>query len=115
MKNPNFKQNTEIIPLRKTSEIARELVDKYELEKEIEEEKEVKEALKDLGGEEDPLVKEGFKFLYSKKIQEQLEAGKDFDEISPFRKLRKIVKELVENKISIKDLSSILQQCLILC
>ncbi len=110
MENPNLKQDTEIIPSGKISEIARKLVDKYELEKEIEEEKEVKEALKDLGGDKDPLAKEGVKFLYSKKIREQLKTGKDFDEITPFRKLRKIIKELVENKFPSKNLLSILQQ-----
>lgn len=107
MKNLNLSQNTEIIPLEKFSELARELTDKYKLEKEIEEEREVKERLKRV---EDPLVREGIKFLYSKEFVKKIRSGGSLDELTPFRKLRKIIGELSKNKISLEELPLILQQ-----
>lgn len=107
MKNSNKKQNKGIFFSEKDYEIIRNLVEKYKLEKEIEKEKEVKERLK---GIESPLERAGIKFIFSKKIREQLKEGKSLDEILAFGKLRKIIRELKEKKISFKELSFLLQQ-----
>lgn len=81
------------------------LVKIYNLEKEIEEEKEVKEKIAET---ETCDQKMGIKIVYSEKIKKQLDEGKTLSEVLPFRKLKIIIKEFIEKKISKDDLPIII-------
>ena len=107
MTNTDLSQINEFISSENISKTIRGLVEKYGLEKDIEEEKEVKKRLEKI---EDPAAREAIKFLSSKKFAEQLKKGESLDELFPFRKLKKIIKEIIENKISFEELPLILQE-----
>ena len=109
MDNLNQKQNIKIISLKKIADIVELLTKKYELEKDFEEEETVKKMLKDIDREDSELV-EGTKFLFSEKITKRLEKGINFDEITPFRKLKKIVNDFIEKKINPEDLTLIIKE-----
>lgn len=107
MTNQNLKQNKNLVSSESITEIIVRLVEDYGLDKEIEEEEEVK---KRLVGAENFLQKQGIKFLFSKKIKEQLEKGKNLDEIIASRKLRKVIGELSKNNVSAEKLTADIQK-----
>lgn len=82
------------------------LIEKYGLDKEIEEEL----VKKKLEGAENFLQKEGIKLLFSKSLEEQLEKGGSLDEVLASRKLRKIIAALNKNKFSTEKLTVALQE-----
>ena len=104
--SPEKNKIEEILSSEKMVETIRGLVEDYGLDKEIKEEEQVAKELKEA---EDPLEKSGTKLIFSEKIKKELEAGKSLDDITPFRRLRKLIKELLEKKLSYSDLQSLLQ------
>lgn len=94
-------QNIKIISLEEIADVTDRLISKYDLEKEIEEEETVKKALKDVESLAD---RRGIKFIYSKKVNEQLKKSKSFSEATPFGRLKKIINEFIEKRINLKDL-----------
>lgn len=82
------------------------LIEKYGLDKEIEEEL----VRKKMEGAESFLQKEGIKLLFSKSLEEQLKKGGGLDEILASRKLKKIIAALNKNKFSAEKLTVTLQK-----
>jgi len=107
MVNQNFKQNNKLIFSENANEIIDQLIEKYKLDKEIEEEVDVRKRLE---GVKSFLQKEGIKFIFSKKVEEELKKGKKLDEILASRKLRKIIEMLGEGKTSSEKTVPILQK-----
>ena len=102
----NKKNGTEIITsLGEMTEIITYLVKIYNLEKNIEEEKEVKEKISEA---ETCDQKMGIKIAYSEIIKKKLDEGKTLNEALPFRKLKIIIKEFLEKKFSKDDLPIII-------
>ncbi|MCX6760789.1 MAG: hypothetical protein NTZ84_01605 [Candidatus Nealsonbacteria bacterium] len=107
MANQNLKQNNELTFSESIVEIIGRLVEEYKLDKEIEEEEDVK---KNLTGKESFAQKAGIKVLFSKKVREQLEKGKSLDEILASRKLKFFIEELSINKIPDEGFTIALQK-----
>ena len=101
----NLKPKEEIILSKEELSFIEEIVEKYGLEKNIEEEEEVKERMKKT---ENFLEKIGIKFLFSKQITKMLEEGTI--ENLPSIKLRKIIEKIQKGELSEKELDSILEQ-----
>jgi len=101
----NLKPKEEIILSKEELSFIEEIVEKYGLEKNIEEEEEVKERMKKT---ENFLEKIGIKFLFSKQITKMLEEGTIGN--LPSIKLRKTIEKIQKGELSEKELDSILEQ-----
>ncbi|KPJ56755.1 hypothetical protein AMJ49_04080 [Parcubacteria bacterium DG_74_2] len=106
----NF-NNINKITFKKIPAIVEKLIEKYELEKEFEDERVKKEMEK----AKDYLSKAGTRYLLSEKLTEMFEETnfegkkKILNKLSS-AKLKKIIKETIEGKISSQELSSVIQK-----
>lgn len=106
MKNSDTNQNYKIMLSDRIFEFVEKLVQKYELEKDIDNEEEVKKRLK---GAKTSLVRLGIKFLFSKKLKDLLEKEGNLESL-PSKKLERCIESLIKKEISLKDFNFLLQK-----
>jgi|GEM_PF-6242080 len=104
MSELNLKNKKSILSIEALSFIE-SIIEKYELEKEIENEEEVKKRLEKV---DDFLTRAGIKFIFSKKIGELIEK-KSLKELPSF-KLKELIKELGEGRVSDEEISNVIEK-----